>query len=179
MLRADRPGKVRGTATYSVWVQLAMLLPSLAVVPFAMSVDVAANPGPTAERPPLWAVVCLCLSLAASRAALRTFDLAVTQMLQLWVNPDERTLLNGVQRSLTSLFGVAGLLAAVAVPNPSSFGWLVVGSLGVVAAAGIAHAFFSSDRPAPQFVSLATATAQPAKSGDSPDPERPPAAASA
>ncbi|KAA0173827.1 hypothetical protein FNF27_04784 [Cafeteria roenbergensis] len=170
---------VRGTATYSVWVQLAMLLPSLAVVPFAVSVEVASNPGPDADRPPLWAVVCLCLSLAASRAALWTFDLAVTQMLQLWVDPDERTLLNGVQRSLTSLFGVAGLLAAVAVPNPSSFGWLVVGSLGVVAAAGVAHGCFSSDRPAAQFAALATTTAKPTKHEDGPDPERPSAAASA
>jgi len=151
---------LRGTASLAIWSQLLLLLPALAVLTVASSTDVAGAPPP---QPP-WAssvagVVMLCTSLALSRAALWTFDLAVSQMLQSWVSGESRTTLNGVQKALHALLGVFGLLFALAVSSPAAFGWLALGSTGVVASAGVSHTFFSKASASVGFVQLSTSPA--------------------
>lgn len=154
-----RCGGVRGTATLSVWAQAVLLLPALAVVPFAHSAHVVAPAGAdgSGSGVPLWALLALCASLAASRVGLWMYDLAVSQMLQSWVNPTSRTVLNGVQKSLSSLLTVLSLAVAVVVSNPAAFGWLAIGSLVCVTGSGASHTFFSAGKDA-TFVRLEDAS---------------------
>jgi iron-regulated transporter 1 len=149
-----RCGGIRGTATLAVWLQVLLLVPALTVIPYAMSSQLVAPVASShGSSVPMWVLLALCGSLAASRVGLWTYDLAVSQMLQSWVHPDSRTILNGVQTSLSSLLTVTSLAFAVAVSNPAAFGWLAIGSIVCVVGSGISHTCFSAGKDA-AFVRL-------------------------
>jgi solute carrier family 40 (iron-regulated transporter), member 1 len=133
---------LRNTATCSIWGMVLLLIPSLVVIPFTLSQEIAAVSAASVQvetRPPIWALTIFCVALAGTRSTLWIYDLAVSQMLQSWVTVDQRTTLNGVQKALNSLLGVGGMVAAIIVSNPASFGWLEMVSMAVVIAAALQH----------------------------------------
>ncbi|KAK9815567.1 hypothetical protein WJX72_006024 [[Myrmecia] bisecta] len=100
------------------------------------------------------AIRILVAGVAASRFGLWTFDLALTQMLQEWVDQDQLGAVNGVQSSLQSVFTSLSYVAGLVLWRPEQFEWLMLGSCGIVLTATIMFSLFacahrSQDDPLP------------------------------
>ncbi|GBF99021.1 hypothetical protein Rsub_11825 [Raphidocelis subcapitata] len=88
--------------------------------------------------PPPLLLLLLC-GLVASRLGVWLFDLAVSQLQQEMVPPDELGAVSGVQSSMQSLFEIASFVAGSALHRPDQFHWLMLGSCCAVASAGLLY----------------------------------------
>lgn len=84
----------------------------------------------------------LIAGMAISRTGLWTFDLAVTQLMQDLVAPEDLGLVSGVAGSLDSLFFSVSFIAALFVADPGLFYWLMVASWGLTAFAASLYTIF-------------------------------------
>ncbi|GIM03628.1 hypothetical protein Vretimale_8348, partial [Volvox reticuliferus] len=86
-------------------------------------------------RPSVKQVRVLVAGLVSSRTGLWLYDLAVTQLIQEDVREDQLGTVYGVQSSLQAAFEMLSFVAGLISPHPARFYWLMLGSLGSVAAA--------------------------------------------
>ncbi|KAK9837511.1 hypothetical protein WJX81_007687 [Elliptochloris bilobata] len=126
---------VEASGALGIWLQLACLL--AAVAPAALARLGWAQPGASVA-----VARALVAALAASRAGLWLFDLAVGQMLQERVLPQELGVVNGVQSSAQMVFQSLSYVAGLFVWQPQVFEWLMFGSCAVVLFAAIIYTVF-------------------------------------
>ncbi|GIL55048.1 hypothetical protein Vafri_10701 [Volvox africanus] len=86
-------------------------------------------------RPSVTQVRVLVAGLVSSRTGLWLYDLAVTQLIQEDVRQEQLGTVYGVQSSLQASFEMLSFVAGLVNPRPARFYWLMMGSLGSVAAA--------------------------------------------
>ena len=93
-------------------------------------------------RPPLFLVRLLITFVAGSRTGLWLFDLAITQIMQDNVAPQELGTVNGVQVAICASFETISFLAGLAFPDPIEFPLLMLGSLCIVASSCVLYAIY-------------------------------------
>ncbi|GAX73941.1 hypothetical protein CEUSTIGMA_g1391.t1 [Chlamydomonas eustigma] len=96
--------------------------------------------------PSLGVTRLLISSVVASRTGLWLYDMAVTQLVQDQVLPDELGTVCGVQSSIQAGCETLSFLAGVFLKDPSEFWTLMLGSLCVVSAAWLLYAIYMSRR---------------------------------
>ena len=79
----------------------------------------------------------------SSRIGLWVFDVAITQLMQMYIPANVRGVVGGVQKALNSFFGMFAFVLGLLFPTPSQFdifvlcGYICVGTALILYAVGI------------------------------------------
>ncbi|CAH0522125.1 unnamed protein product [Peronospora belbahrii] len=99
--------------------------------------------------------------VVVSRAWLWSTDLAVTQIMQEWIEPNERGAINSMQTAMCQFFFILILLSGVVFHDPQQFEALVMFSLAAVLASSVGFTYWvvKYGRHRNKYISAETAPA--------------------
>ena len=89
-------------------------------------------------------VIVFLTGIIGARFGLWLADLSVTQILQESVEESMRGSLNGVQGSLNSAMDMVKFVLVIALPDPETFGWLILVSFASICCGAISFGVFAS-----------------------------------
>ncbi|KAK0400955.1 hypothetical protein QR680_015532 [Steinernema hermaphroditum] len=96
----------------------------------------------TVNGHPILSVFLFLCGITLSRLGLWTVDLSVTQIMQEEVPEIERGTVFGVQNAMCQLFSVLKDMSVIALPDPRTFGLLVLISIGFVTCGFVFYCFY-------------------------------------
>ncbi|XP_055350561.1 solute carrier family 40 member 1-like isoform X2 [Paramacrobiotus metropolitanus] len=88
-------------------------------------------------------VVVFLFGMIAARFGLWMADLTITQLIQENVPEKERGIIGGVQSSFNRFMDMLKFVLVICLPNPQTFGFLVITSFAFVATGHIFYAYFA------------------------------------
>ncbi|KAI1703257.1 ferroportin1 (FPN1) domain-containing protein [Ditylenchus destructor] len=93
------------------------------------------------EKPMLSIMVFFC-GMVLSRIGLWIADLSIIQIMQQAVAEEERNTIFGVQNAANQLFSILKDVAAIALPDPRTFGLLIVASVICVGMGSVSYCYY-------------------------------------